>query len=392
MNLGVVSVNTYERDEVTKAVDELFNQLGGITKYVPKNKKVFVKANLVRDMPPEKCGTTHPEVVIAVVKKLIDECQAEVTVGDSSGGGYTKTLMGGVFRATKMDYACAESGAKLIDDFGYQTVDIDGVMLHKLDVTNSFLDADVVINIGKLKTHSFTGFTGCVKNLYGLIPGLIKVEVHAAFPNLEQFTDVLIDIERYASPKIALHILDAVYGMEGDGPTNGKPKFIGKLIASPNAYLADVAGVSLFADPKSMPLIKKAIKRGIISEDFCESEYDLTTLTKEYIEDFDRIKVFSVNFKRNMPKWFARFIRNSMSPKVRPSKRLCKGCQKCYHHCPAKAITMVKKIAVVDQVKCIRCYCCQELCPHDAVKLHKPIVYRFARLVSKGKSAKKTKK
>jgi len=391
MNLGIVSVKTYEREEITKAVDEMLNQLGGITKYVPKNKKVFVKANLVRDMAPSKCGTTHPEVVIAVVKKLIEECNAEVTVGDSSGGGYTKTLMGNVFRATKMDYACAESGAKLIDDFGYQTVEIDGVMLHKLDVTNSFLDADIVINIGKLKTHSFTGFTGCVKNLYGLIPGLIKVEVHSAFPNLEQFTDVLIDIEQYASKKIALHILDAVYGMEGDGPTNGNPKFIGKLIASPNPYLVDIAGVSLFADPKSMPLIKKAVKRGIISEDFSECEFDLKKLNKEYIEDFKRVKVFSINFTQ-MPKWFAKFIRNSMSPKVKPLKRICKGCQKCFHHCPAKAITMMEKIAVVDQSKCIRCYCCQELCPYNAIKLRKPIVYRVARLFSKGKTVKKTKK
>ncbi|HRX14562.1 MAG TPA: 4Fe-4S binding protein, partial [Eubacteriales bacterium] len=189
----------------------------------------------------------------------------------------------------------------------------------------------------------------------------------------------------------ALHILDAVYGMEGDGPTNGNPKFIGKLIASPNPYLVDIAGVSLFADPKSMPLIKKAVKRGIISEDFSECEFDLKKLNKEYIEDFKRVKVFSINFTQ-MPKWFAKFIRNSMSPKVKPLKRICKGCQKCFHHCPAKAITMMEKIAVVDQSKCIRCYCCQELCPYNAIKLRKPIVYRVARLFSKGKTVKKTKK
>ncbi len=391
MNLSVVSVKSYDRQEIDRAVDQMFAGLGGIEKYVPKNKKVFIKANLVRDMAPERCGTTHPEVIIAVAKRLIEECNADVTVGDSSGGLYTKTAMQTVYRATKMDFACKEAGAKLNEDFLYTNVEIpNGVMLKRLDVTNSFLNADVVINIGKLKTHSFTGFTGCVKNLYGLVPGLIKVEVHSAYPDLDRFTDVLIDIEQFAKEKIVLSVLDAVIGMEGAGPTNGKPKFIGKLIAGPNPYLVDAAGVTLFDDPKAMPLIKKAVKRGVISEDFSESDFDLKKLRNEYIDDFDRVKVFSVSFKK-LPRWLERIIKTSMSPKVHPVRRACKGCQKCYNHCPAKAITMKSDKATVDQSKCIRCYCCQELCPYDAIKLKKPFVYRVARLLSKGHTKTKNK-
>lgn len=390
MELSIVSVKGYERQEVTEAVDKMFEELGGISNIVPKNKRVFIKANLVRDMPPEKCGTTHPEVVIAVAKKLIEECGACVTVGDSSGGMYTKTAMHAVYRATKMDYACKESGAFLNEDFLYTNVEINGgVMLKKLDITNSFLDADVVINIGKLKTHSFTGYTGCVKNLYGLIPGLVKVEVHAAYPNLDQFTDVSIDIEQFAKPKISLHILDAVIGMEGAGPTNGRPRFIGKLIAGRDPYLVDAAGVSMFDDPLNMPLLKKAVKRGVLAEDLSKTGVDLELLRKEYIDDFDKIKVFSVSFKK-LPKWLERIITTSMSPKVHPVSRICRGCQKCFHHCPAKAITIVNNKARVDQSKCIRCFCCQELCPFDAIRLRKPFVYRIARLLSKGGT--KTKK
>jgi uncharacterized protein (DUF362 family)/Pyruvate/2-oxoacid:ferredoxin oxidoreductase delta subunit len=389
MELGVVSVKSYEREEITEGIDKLLEQIGGIEKYIPKNSKVFIKVNLVRDMPPEKCGTTHPEVVIAVAKQLIKKCNATVIVGDSSGGLYTKAAMHNVYKVAKMDYACKESGAMLNENFLYTNVPIEnGIALKKLDVTDSFLDADVVVNISKLKTHSFTGYSGCVKNLYGLIPGLVKVEVHSQYPDLDTFTDVLIDIERFASNKIKLHILDAVIGMEGAGPTNGKPKFMGKLIAGVDPYLVDAAGVSLFEQPLSMPLLKRAKERGLITEEKLNIQ-PIKSIQKDFIEDFDKIKVFSVSFKK-MPRWMAYIVKNMMTPKVTPLKK-CKGCQKCKNHCPANAIIMAENKASVNQSKCIRCYCCQELCPYDAIKLKKPLVYQIARMLSKG-STKKAKK
>lgn len=125
-----------------------------------------------------------------------------------------------------------------------------------------------MINVCKLKTHGFTGYSCAVKNLYGLIPGLVKAEVHSKYPELDDFCDNLIDIERFASDKILLHVVDGVFGMEGEGPTNGTPRFVGKIIASDNAYLADVASVRLFDDPSKMPLLSKAVRARLVKLGF----------------------------------------------------------------------------------------------------------------------------
>ncbi|MDD3831449.1 MAG: DUF362 domain-containing protein [Clostridia bacterium] len=388
MNLAVIDAHSYQREIIDKAIDDLFGQLGGITNIVPQGKRVYLKVNLVRDMAPDKCGTTHPEIVRAVASKLIKECNATVTVGDSSGGAYTKNYMSTVYRTCKMDWACEQSGAQLNMDFDYCRQDINGQRIKLLDITNSYNNADVVINIGKLKSHSFTGYTGAVKNLFGLVPGLVKVEMHSRYPSIDQFVDCLIDIERFASAKILLHIIDAVMGMEGQGPTNGNPRFMGKIIASPNAYLADCAGVSLFDNPLSMPLLKRAVERDIIPQDYTTmTDFDFDTLKSSYIADFDSVVVLPTTFL-NMPRWMAKLLKNNLSPRVQPDHKICRGCNKCVTHCPAKAMTLVNHKATVTQKKCIRCYCCQELCPFNAIKMKKPIVYRVVRGLSHTKNKK----
>lgn len=384
MKLSVVSANSYDKTEIDQAVDTLFYDLGGAKKIIGDAKSVFIKVNLVREMSPEKCATTHPEVVRAVAKKIIDECGCQVVVGDSSIGAYNLSHMSTVYRATKMDYACEESGATLNNNFDMAEQNINGYLVNKMPIISAFTNADKVINIGKLKTHSFTGYTGCVKNLYGLIPGLVKVETHAKYTGIDEFVDCLLDIERYTKDKICLHILDAVMGMEGEGPTNGKPKFIGKIIGGEGAYMVDMAGVSLFAEPKTMPIISRAISRGIIPQNF-ESEFDFSVLKNERIGDFKKVDVMYKNIW-NIPPWLRKFAKNALCPKVKPNKKVCKGCGRCVTHCPAQAITINSShIATVNQSKCIRCYCCQELCPHNAVILVKPLAYKVVRKFSRGK-------
>ena len=62
------------------------------------------------------------------------------------------------------------------------------------------------------------------------------------------------------------------------------------------------------------------------------------------------------------------------------ARRGRKGCKKCFDHCPVKAITMTptKKGGIpkakFDYNKCIRCYCCQELCPFGLVRVKAGIV------------------
>ncbi len=389
VKVAAVSALSYGAEEIQNAVDNLLEQLGGIEKFVPHKARVFVKANLVRDMPPDKAATTHPQVLIALIRRIKEVCGAEVTVGDSSGGAYTKGFMTSVYSKCGMLEVAEKTGCKLNENFDFSSAAIGGKVLSSCDITRSFLDADVVINVGKLKTHSFAGYTGAVKNLFGLVPGLVKVEMHSRFPELYSFCDMLVDIERYASRKITLHVLDAVMGMDGDGPTNGKPKFMGKIIASPDAYAADAAAVSLFGNPMAAPLLKTAAARGLIAEDLSSVDFDFAKWKNSFISDFSAVEAVETDTFLHMPRWIKQMAKKHLTKKVKIVKSLCRGCGKCAAHCPAEAVKVVKGKARVSQSLCIRCYCCQELCPFDAVKFGKPIAYRVVRGFSRSKKTGK---
>ena len=379
--------NDYQPDNVAHAVDDILTQLGGLEQFVPVNAKVFVKVNLVREMSPDKCGTTHPEVVVALCKQL-EKITPNVTVGDSCAGLYTKGALNGVYNKCKLTEVEVRTNAKLNKNFDTQTVNYNGEVLTNCDIISSFVDADVVINVAKFKTHSFAGYTGAVKNLFGLIPGLVKVEMHSRFPDLGDFCNMLCDIEQYAHSKTVLHVIDGVIGMDGEGPTNGKPKFVGQILASADPYALDAVAVSLFANPLDMPLLQVAVKRGLLDRDFYSGiDFDFEGWKQYFITDFDYSLAQSSDSFLNLPPWVKRLAVKHLTKRVSMDAN-CRACGKCATHCPAKAITIVNGRAKVRQKKCIRCYCCQELCPFNTVRFKKPLFYRLARRIS-GQGKKK---
>ena len=386
------NVSEYNQEEVTRAVKQMFDDLGGLKSFVKEGSKVFLKLNLVREMSADKAATTHPTVVNAVASLLQQECNAKVVVGDSCGGLYNHAVMNSVYRGCGLKEGEAQGLYVLNQDFSSKTVTIGGKALGTTEIINAFLDADCVINLGKLKTHSFTGFSGVAKNLFGLIPGLVKVEMHATHPVLEDFCHLLCDIVNFAQPKIVLHLTDAIVGMEGPGPTNGTPKKIGKLFCGTDPFQVDVASVSLFDEPLKMPLIKVAIDRGYLSQDFSEIDCDFALLKADYIADYKRVEVQSDAAFLHLPKWVRFLAEKFLTQKVKMRTKRCKKCKKCEIHCPAKAITMGKKKAVVEHKKCIRCFCCQELCPFDAVEIKQSFLLKTTRWLSSTKSSKKKPK
>lgn len=388
----VLPVAGYDKEKVIAAIRTIFAR-EKLSEKIRPGIRIFVKVNLVREMPPEKAATTHPVIVEAVCEELM-AMGAEVTVGDSCGGLYTEKHMSSVYSTTGMTKACEESGAKLNADFTAGEVFCsDSAVLKSMQIINAFLSADAVINISKLKTHGLTGYSGAVKNLFGLIPRLVKVEMHSKFNTLESFCNCLIDIERFASEKIILHIIDGIVGMEGNGPTNGNPVELGVIAASSDAYLADAAALSIFTEAAENPVMECAAARGIVdtgSEAFVSAAEKGRRFRKP---DFKKVDVkLNPSFFVNMPGFLKTIFRSSMSRKVRIVKDKCVGCGKCKMHCPGKAITITKHKAHIDQKKCIRCYCCQELCPKDAVAYRKALMTGIVRTFSGTSSGKIEKK
>lgn len=374
----------YDYDKVYLAVKQAVDIIGGMESFVKKGQRVALKVNLLMKVTPEKCATTHPAVAYAVAK-LVLEAGATPFIIDSAGGPFTSGYINAIYKSSGMQEVADKLGIETNQDFG--SVDVshpEAKVGLKFPYLKALAECDAIINLSKLKTHSFTGYTNCIKNMFGVIPGLAKVEMHGKYRSLNQFANFIFDIHSFIGDKLVLNITDAVMGMEGDGPSNGEPREIGVILAGKSAICSDVVACQIIGiNPSATPFIRVGIERGFATSDFSEIE-----VVGEKIED-----VFVPNFKNVVPdeykpyaNYVPRFLQNTvhrlMTKRPVISKRKCKGCKKCYDHCPAKAIEMVGKDgqvkkAEIDYNKCIRCYCCQELCPFGVVKVKAGIIYKL---------------
>lgn len=233
-----------------------------------------------------------------------------------------------------------------------------------------------MIDFCKLKSHGMVGMSAAIKNLYGVIPGLLKPETHYIYPGMELFSNMLVDINEYFKPKLTL--VDAVIGMEGNGPTAGTPKKLGFLIASKTTYAADLLAAKLVGlDPPSVPTLKAAMERGLVPKDINELSVcgNIELLSTE---DFDIRPPKTVKFLGGTKFLVTqKFLEACFTNTPHLKKKKCVSCKKCFNICPAHAITMVKAKPRIDRKKCIRCFCCQEFCPKAAMIVHRPIVARI---------------
>ena len=363
----------YEPKHVYEAFERALALTGGMKDIIKPGMRVLVKCNMVMHKGPEAAATTHPEVVSAVCY-AVKALGATPVIGDSPGGPLSATLLKSYYAATGLSEAAARAGAELATDTRQGVLDCpEGVELKHMDITRMALDADAVISCSKLKTHGMTLMTGCVKNLFGCVPGMTKVEYHARFNQLKRFSNMLVDIERAVRP--VLSVLDAVDGMEGDGPTGGTPRHIGALLVSRDAHALDwVAAQLIGLNPTDVCTIARAQERGLIKpadivvygdriEDFRVSDYVHPHAARD-------IKLYST-----VP--VVGWLINAVTmPHPDFDKLRCVRCGICARSCPAKAIEL-KPYPNADLKKCIRCFCCQELCPQNAVKVCKSIMRRF---------------
>ena len=387
--VSLVKCGSYNQEEVNQKVLEAINLLGGLESFIKKGQHVALKVNLLMKATPEKAMTTHPALVFAVAK-LVKDFGATPFIVDSAGGPFTAGYINSIYSASGLKEVAESLGIELNQDFSHQEAkNPNAVVGFKFPICTAIEKADVIINLSKLKTHSFTGYTNAVKNMFGIIPGLTKVEMHGKYRDLDTFMDFLLDIHTYLGDKLVLNITDAVIGMEGYGPSNGTPKFIGAILASKSAIHSDIVATQIIGlTPEFTPTIKKAIQRGLVSETL-ETEVVGEKLEDMVLKDFKTIE--PNNFKpyaNYVPKFLQNTVHKVMTKRPVISPRKCKGCQKCFNHCPVKAISMETKkdghkFAKIDYNKCIRCYCCQELCPFGIVKVKAGFIYKLVHLRDK---------
>lgn len=377
--VSLVKCNSYELDEVELALEKSLRLIGGLDSYIKPGMKVLVKCNLLMKKKPEECTTTHPAVVEALVKKL-KELGAIPIIGDSPGGLFTPRLLRGIYSATGMIDVAQRTGAELNYNTNPMEVSFpEGKIIKNLTVMELLQEVDAVISVAKLKTHGMTLYTGAVKNLFGVIPGMTKAEYHLRMNRVEDFTEALVDICQYVKP--VLSIMDGVVGMEGDGPSAGTPRKIGAILASNSPYALDVVCASLVGiSPERVPTIQRAMERGLCSYSLDDIKLLGDSFDELYIDDLKLPVTGEISFLHRVfgsNSRLATLLNHHLGPKPYFNHDECIGCSDCQRYCPPKAIEMVNRRPVVDLKKCIRCYCCQELCPEKAVEIKRSWFFKM---------------
>ncbi len=372
--VSISRCESYRTETVVEALQQALAPLGGMGAFVSPGQRVLLKVNLLSRAEPDRAVTTHPELVRALIRS-VKAAGGVPLVGDSPGGPSSPGYVAGVYRATGMTRVCEEEGAELLD-FASECVRVPnpaGSLYGSFTLARPVVDCDVLISVPKLKTHGFMMFTGAVKNLFGCIPGLEKATYHLRVPDRDDFGAMLVDLMLACKP--ALAVMDAVVGMEGEGPAGGTPRPIGALLASEDCLALDVvasAMAGLGAD--EVYTTRSAVKRGLVAASVDEIDV-LGVPWSEFLQPGFALPVRDISSK--MPSWLAPRMRSWVTPKPFLDQASgCTRCKTCERSCPVSAIEMRDTGPTFDYGTCIRCYCCQELCPEQVIGLKVPPLAR----------------
>lgn len=361
----------YAQDEIDSRVGELLRQLG-VEPADWAGKRVVIKPNLLLKFTPDKAATAHPAVVEAIGRIFVS-AGARVLLAESPGGPYNSIALEGIYSSSGMKQAAENAGFELNRDFSSRVISApEGVKVKEFNVISPICDAELIINVCKLKTHTMATMTAGIKNLFGVIPGTEKVEFHARFSDMKDFAAAVVDLTSSITARTPmLTLCDAVMGMEGNGPSAGEPRKIGCLLASMNPFALDGVCAEIIGAGDRSPMLEEARRRGYLPA----SPEDYRVLG----ESVDAVRVTDFVFPDTTKKGILQRLPAFLSPRPVIIKNKCVGCGECARACPRKAITVKNRVARIDKKSCIKCYCCQELCKIQAVKIHRSFVYKLVK-------------
>jgi uncharacterized protein (DUF362 family)/Pyruvate/2-oxoacid:ferredoxin oxidoreductase delta subunit len=364
--VSVVRCETYELDAVRRAVVAALAPLGGIARFVRPGMRVLLKPNLLAAAELEQAVTTHPAVMQAVAEQ-VQEAGGTVLIGDSPGG----PLKNGprVYRKSEMTGVAERTGATLLP--------FDKVTWKRLNGADYFIarpvfEADLVINLPKLKTHNLVLYTGAVKNLFGTIPGTRKRELHCRAVGVQDFSRVLVDMLELVPAGLTL--MDGILGQEGSGPgKSGTPHRYNCLAASTDGVALDtVITGAMGYRPGEVLHLALAGARGLGVADAAAIRIE----GERQVLEFGRLRLPRAYFFFRAPSWVGRRVSRTirMRPQLDPAE--CAGCGECAEVCPPQAITKGRP-ARFDLEACIGCMCCAEICPQGAIKPRRSLLARW---------------
>lgn len=376
IEVSITECKSYDREKVKQAVIECLNNIGGLENIIKKNSKVLLKPNLVMSAKSEQAVTTHPEIIRAI-GELLNDLGADIYLGDSPGLGSAKK----VSASCGIEEVAKDLNIKIIEfTEGNKKQDSNNIRLGIEDMAKEIDEMDFRINLPKYKTHMFSTLSLSVKNCFGTIVGAKKFQWHyRAGHDESMFSRMLLDICDTFNP--SLNIMDAVVGMDGNGPTSGKTKEMGFIAASKHAIAldkvcAEIAGLTI----QEMGILKEAAKRNY---DF---DWINPVIKGVQINDVkpESIKLPETQpYNKMMPLFLKNIVRKIFTSEPVVDKSKCIKCGICKNVCPAQVISLDNSYPEIDANGCIRCYCCHELCPHGAMDISRSFASRVRNIFSR---------
>lgn len=373
--VALVGCDSYDRELVEEKVSEAIELLGGPGEMVGKGSRVFIKVNALRASEPASCVTTHPEVVRALVRTL-QPVTRDIVIGDSPGGPYGRTFLKRILDKAGFSGVAEDTGVEINYDTSVSRVTVPlANRVKSIALCGAMVDADHLISVSKYKTHLLVNVTGTIKNLFGAVPGIAKFTYHSRFSRPNDFADLLVDVLLAADPDF--HLVDAIQGMDGNGPSQGEVKKMGVIAAGRDALTVDAVMMNLIGHDMDKNLaLNSAMARGL-----CPDKLSEIALLGESIEALS-VDGFRMPMKKDITTLVPEFLMKrfgnlvSVRPQILPEK--CTGCRKCSDICPQEAISIESGTARINYRSCIKCYCCHELCDYDAVSLRRPLLMKVA--------------
>lgn len=251
---------SYDLTELRQHLKTVLEPLGGIETFVKPGDRVLLKPNLLTGARPTKECTTNPAIVYGVTR-LVQEAGGKPFLADSPAFGSAL----GVAKANGLLPLAEELGLPIVEMKGQRYLSHSEDFEH-LRLSKEAMEADVVINLPKVKSHMQLTVTLGVKNLFGCVPGKMKAWWHMeAGKDVQRFGTMLVETARMIDPDLT--IVDGIIGHEGNGPSGGEPRELGVLGAARDVFALDRAMVDILqVDPTTVPTVAQSMRLGLCPE------------------------------------------------------------------------------------------------------------------------------
>lgn len=369
--------DSYDAAPLKAAVRDLLTPHGGMAAFVKPGDTVLLKPNLVFGRDASKAINTHPGVVRVVAELAWEAGAARIQVGDSPG------------------YGSAAAAARncgilaMVEEMGLEMVEFTSAERHAagrlfpvLELAKEVFEADVVINLPKLKTHGQMLMTLAVKNMFGAVVGARKLRWHyRAGRDRQLFARMINEVAQAARPHLS--ILDGVVGMDELGPSSGRVRQVGLLAAGPDPWAVDAAIMDVLGiEREALFILAAATEHGPHEWRGLRLEGDGPASLRPddwRIPEMVTLQMHGGFVDTHFPRIAAR-LRDSIAP-LPQANAACTGCGYCAGICPAQAMRMDAGRVRIDAAKCIRCYCCHELCQYQGLDMRRGLLARLLQIV-----------